>query len=202
MHNEKAIPDTPITIEVYSDSIIKRYNIQSGDSDVQREKFKRELSAYKRFDELKVDFVPELISYNEESLSLTIERIDGPNLSELLETCSEYDLVSIIDQIIEIDSFLYKNRINSLHISPTDFIYHKDKNRLYIIDFEYTYLNRYFQQILLDQMFRPRIQRIENARCRDKFLNLVIKRKKDVILYKPRKVFYYLSALLGLQRKK
>ena len=202
MHNEQTIPETPISIEIYSDYILKRYNVQSGDFVIQGEKFQRELSAYKKFSELKVDFVPELVSFDEKLLSLTIERIGGPTLCELLESCSEYDLDSIIEQIIDIDSFLSKNRINCLYISPADFIYQKVKKRLYIIDFEYTYVNRYFQQILLDQMFHPRIQRVKNTQCRDKFLNLLTKKKKDIFRYRSRKVLYYLSLALGFQRKK
>jgi hypothetical protein len=175
----------------------KVFSPDASNQGVQEEKFWREVNAYQAFADLAVDFVPRLLTYDDSEYSLTIEKIDGGDLCVMLERGNDFDIEETITQLITIDTFLYDKRINYLHSSPKDIIYEKNKNRLYIVDFEYTVFNSYFSQILFDRMFHNRMMRVENMESRDRFLSALQRRKKDFKLYHYRKLKNALLTRLG-----
>ncbi|MBN1574472.1 MAG: hypothetical protein JW984_14845 [Deltaproteobacteria bacterium] len=200
---ETRTTSTDVSIEIHADYVKKSYHTNIGNFPLQRVKFLRELEAYERFKKIGAEFVPNLIAYDIDLQSITLERIEGIDICEILENCSEYDLNRIIDHIIHIDSFLYKNNINCLYTSPKELIYQVEMDKLFLLDFEYTFVNEYFHQILLENIYQnPKMKRINNVRCLDEFVELSKRRLIDVEKYHYRKVKTYLLSKLGMIRKK
>ena len=192
-----------VSIEIGADYVEKTYNANVGNPPLQRLKFLRELEAYKRFKKNGVDFVPNLINYDTDLQWIRLERIEGVDICEILENCSEYDLNRIIDHIIHIDSFLYKNKINCLYTSPKELIYQIETDKLFLLDFEYTFFDEYFHQILLENIYQnPKMKRINNVRCLDEFVELSKRRLVDVEKYHYRKIKTYVLSKIGMIRKK
>ncbi len=182
----------------YHDTYIKKYFVGADDEEKRQIKdiYHRELNAYQKFAELNADFVPELLEHDDERLILTIERINGLNLVSLLdqdynEACHKIDMELIIDQLIEIDSFLYDHRINVLQTSPKDIIYDPHKKKVFITDFEFTLINSSYKQILYDRLFQNKLKRINHVQLRDMFWSELKKRKKEFKLYYYRKIKNY-----------
>ena len=154
--------------------------------------FTRELNAYKKFAELNVNFVPKLLEYDYESLTLTIEKVNGLDLVDLLsqneKEVSISNIKSIIDQIIRIDRFLYNNKLNVLQISPKDLIYDFEQDKIFLIDLEYTISNSNYKQILYDRMFHNRLLEIKNIEQSRLFLEALQIRKKEFKRYNYRKL--------------
>lgn len=187
-----------IHVEIYADYVKKTYIPDASRPGYQGRKFWREVNAYQSFVDLGVDFVPGLLSYDESSYSLTIEKIDGGDLCAILEDGEDLDFDTMITQLVAIDRYLYENRINYLHSSPKDILYNKYEKKLYIVDFEYTFFDEYFLQILCDRMFHVRIMRVKNIRCRDRFLCALRRRKREFKLYYYRKLKSRLMTRLRL----
>jgi len=195
-----------VTIQSLKDTVIKTYLTTCLYPEVQKDKFWREVNAYNRLEDLDADFIPRLLSYDKTKYSLTIERIMGGDLCNILEKNENIDFDSIISQLVKIDDFLFKNKINYLNSSPKDVLYDNEENKIYIIDFEYTFVNEPFQQILFDCMFHARMMRVTNTVQRDHFLYLLQKRRSDFTRYYYRKIKNrmnsYLAALSYTIRRK
>lgn len=104
--------------------------------------------------------------------------------------------------MIKIDSFLFKNTINYLHSSTANMLFDEKMNKLYLIDFEHTYLNEYFQQILYDYMFGARAMRTDKVSARDCFLEMLFERLLEFENFYRRKVTAFCLARIGLLRDK
>ena len=80
-----------------------------------KEKFSREWAAYKRLNGLGTDFVPRLLDANPKELWLEIERVaSGRTLIDWLNEAPHNSFEPVVTQLLRIDSYLYKNRINYL----------------------------------------------------------------------------------------
>ena len=187
-HDDRKKFCSPIQVDFLEDVVVKTYLSNPLLPAINREKFQREIIAYKRLKLLNAEFVPDLLSYDKAKYSLTIERIMGGDLCNILEKDENIDFDSIISQLIKIDDFLFKNQINYLNSSPKDVVYDSEDNKIYIIDFEYTFVNEPFQQILFDRMFHARMMRVINTVRRDRFLYLLKKRRSDFTRYYYRKI--------------
>jgi len=179
---------SPIQVDFLEDVVVKTYLPDALLPAINRDKFQREINAYKSLKLLNAEFVPDLLSYDKTKYSLTIERIMGGDLCSILEKDENIDFEAIISQLVKIDDFLFKNQINYLNSSPKDVVYDNEENKIYIIDFEYTFVNEPFQQILFDCMFHARMMRVTNTVRRDHFLYLLKKRRSDFTRYYYRKI--------------
>ena len=94
-----------------------------------------------------IDFVPKLISHQDGVLN--IKYLDGETLFDLLLKNKPFNYKKVVEQIALIDRFLFQNKINVLGLHLKDFMIVNDKLMLY--DFEYTFLNSRFKNILFDQ---------------------------------------------------
>lgn len=155
--------------------------------------FNRELTAYKKFAQLNVDFVPKLLQYDSELLILEIEKVNGLDLVDLFkqnekEVCANINNDMIIDQLISIDAFLYNNKINVLQLSPKDIILDYKQNKIFLIDFEYTIINSSYKQVLCDRMFHDRLLNLDGNELKDLFCESLKKRRTDFTLYHYRKM--------------
>ena len=126
----------------------------------------------------------------------------GKDLCAILEDGGSAAIEEIISQLVKIDRYLYDNRINYMNSSPKDVIYSDSENKVYIIDFEYTFLNEYFQQILFDQMFHTRMMKVQNIDVRDRFLKALKSRKGEFRSYYYRKAKNFALSAIGLRRSK
>jgi tRNA A-37 threonylcarbamoyl transferase component Bud32 len=190
-----------IKIVLRDNEVIKRYILKDSNHDNVKRRFRRELKAYSYFNSINIDFVPHLISYDESSFTLILEKVKGDTLLDMIEKGDISEHV-IISGLVKIDRYLYRNRINYLHSSIKDIFYDRKKKSVCIIDFEYTYLNEYFQQILYDCMFGSRMMRIKNHAGRDKFLGILRERKNEFQSYYYRKAKNILLSKVGMLRKK
>jgi len=191
-----------IQIEIYEERVKKKYLPDPSRPGLQEEKFYREINAYKFFNNRNIKFVPKLLSYDESFHILNIQKVDGNDICSTLDDCTNDDMQNIISQLTLIDTFLFKNKINYMYSSPADIIYDKVRNKLFIIDFEYTFLNEYFQQILYKNMFHSRMNRVKNTVSRDLFLKKIRTQRKKFIYYNYRRVKNFLLNRLGLIRQK
>ena len=190
-----------IQISICNKEVMKRYNCENSFYKYSKIKFLRELRAYKFFNSLKVDFVPKLIGYDTSLCYLIIENIRGNTLRDVIEE-GDFNAYEIISNIIGVDRSLYRKKINYMHSSADDILVTKDRKRIYIIDFEYTFINEYFQQILYDCLFGSRMMRIKNQIGRDKFIEILKKRKHEFESYYFRKAKNILISSLGVMRRK
>lgn len=197
-----ASPEGAIQVDISDKKVEKTYILDSTRPGFQEGKFWREVNAYQHFDRYSVGFAPRLLSYDDAACSLEIEKIEGRDLCAILEDGGDIATEEIIRQLVEIDRYLYNNRINYMNSSPKDVIYNNSENKVYIIDFEYTFLNEYFQQILFDQMFHTRMMKIKNVDSRDRFIAALMRRKGEFKLYYYRKVKNSALSAIGLQRSK
>ena len=124
----------------------KKFDIQSPTEKIL---FEREVKTYQYFNTRDIDFVPRLISHK--SGELKIEYIEGNTLAEIFQSNLLIDVEDIINQIIAIDKYLHKYQVNILRLKPADFILSKKNQKIYIFDFEYTFLNSRFKNTLYDQ---------------------------------------------------
>lgn len=203
-------------IEVHDRYVKKIFGVPSaeveGDMKQTKDSFNRELLAYKKFAEHRVDFIPELLEYDDKDLVLVIQKVSGINLVELLnqndkDLSSNFNINLIIDKIIAIDTFLYNNKINALQISPKDLIYDFQQNKMFLIDFEFTIVNSSYKQILYDRLFQnDKLLETTNNNLRNLFFDSLRIRKKEFKLFYYRKlknsVIKHTRSLLPLQTKK
>jgi hypothetical protein len=193
--------ESEIEIVSNGEKVIKKYKPDNFSGEYFRKKYFRELYAYEYFNSKKVDFVPHLLSYNKLEYSLTIENIQGNTLQELIDG-GNFNEQEIIDGLIVVDKYLYLNKINYMNSSVTDILVSSNENRIYIVDFEYTYLNEYYQQILYDCLFGSRMMRIKNKINRDRFLKTLRENKNKFESYYYRKSKNIMLSALGIKRKK
>lgn len=190
----------PIEIEMRGERVRKTYRDVNAGPGVAAEKFHRELAAYHHFERLRVPFVPGLLDFDERALWLEIERVDGDRtLAEWVESAPVNGYEPVIVQLITADRFFYDNNINYLQATATDILV-GNHYRLYFIDFEYTFLNERFQQILYERLFEPRMMNLVNTLSRDAFLATLAARKKEFHKFVPRKVHNAILGRLGLLR--
>ena len=195
-------PPGAIQVDISDDKVRKTYIIDSTKPGFQEEKFRREVTVYQYFKRCAIGFAPRLLTYDDASCSLEIEKIKGRDLCSILEDGGHIAIDEIIGQLVEIDRYLYDHRINYMNSSPKDVIYDINQNKVYIIDFEYTFLNEYFQQILFDQMFHTRMMKVKNAKSRNEFLAALRSRKGDFRRYYYRKIRNSTLSAIGLRRSK
>ncbi len=143
----------------------------------QQTKYLREVVAYQKFTDLGANFVPKLLYHDEKNLTLHIEKVEGDHLVKTLQNNSCINVENLIEQLITIDAFLYQNNINYLHCSPHDIIYNVEKKKLFIIDFEYTFLHRYKQILYRQIVFHPRLLRAKGEGSCTLFIDTLHKNK-------------------------
>ncbi|MCE2510424.1 MAG: hypothetical protein J4G10_05540 [Alphaproteobacteria bacterium] len=123
-----------------------------------REKFEREIEAFRFFTARRAPFVPELLEsgITNEICGLAL-RNGGVTLANWLEKAPHSAFDGILDQLLRIDAWLYRHRVNYLQASPKDVLV-DDAGTARIIDFEYTFLNEPFEQILVERMDHDRLE--------------------------------------------
>ncbi|NKB49969.1 MAG: hypothetical protein GKS02_11495 [Alphaproteobacteria bacterium] len=177
-----------IDVEVRGDRVRKTFNRDIPGRAPADEKFEREYAAYCRFSELGTDFVPRLIECNRAGLWLDLERIaNGRTLVDWLNDAAHNSFDPVITQLIHIDHYLHKHRINYLAGSPLDVLVAHDY-RVYLIDFEYTWLDERFEDIFCESMNHTRLERVTNTSNRDLFIAMLASRRADIRHYSRRKI--------------
>lgn len=194
-------PALPIVVEVRGARVRKTYRADLMGRARAEAKFRRECAAYRRFAELGADFVPPLLAWDEAGLWLETGRVaGGRTLIDWLEAPPHNGLDPVITQLVRIDKFLYVNRIDYLGGSPKDVLVDEDY-RVFIVDFEDTFLDERFEDSLYDRMFHARMRRVADARNRELFLVMLAGRRKDFHRLTRRKLASGLRGRLRLDRR-
>lgn len=132
-----------------------------------------------------------MIDYNDSKRLLVIKYIEGNTLRDSIRL-NVLDLENFLKKIIEIDKFIFKNRINVLHLSPKDLIIDKRKN-VFLIDFEYTFLDSRFKQRIYDKLFHHNLKKNNPIQ----FFEFIKQNKKGFYKNKSRKI---INGLIKLNR--
>ena len=77
-----------------------------------------------------------------------------------------------------------------------------DDYRLHLIDFEYTWLDERFEDILFEAMAHTRLEQVENTRNRDLFLATLASRQREVQDFVRRKITNGAIIRLGFGRRR
>jgi hypothetical protein len=150
-------------------------------------KFNREIEAFGFFARMNADFIPSLIDSGETNSVCWIAMPHaGVTLASWLESATETTLAPVIDQLLQIDAWLYKNDVNFLEASPKDILI-DDHGKVRIIDFEYTFLNEPFEQILLERIDHDRLVDLP-LKSADMARDVVQARKNQSVAYYRRKI--------------
>lgn len=181
-------PVSPITVEIRDEIVRKTFQASVLSRAVAEAKFQREVKAYHRLESLRVDFVPRLLAEDEGALQIDIERVPaGRTVVQWLESAPHNSFDPVISQIISIDKFLYVNRINYLGASPKDILI-DDDYRVFILDFEETYLDERFEEVLCERMFHDRLNLVKNQERCTFFLAALAGRRNEFHDFTRRKV--------------
>ena len=189
-----------VAVKVLRDRVRKTYREGVALPGLATAKFRRESAAYRRFAELGVDFAPRLLGCDEHDLWLETELVaERRTLLGWLETAPSNSFDPVVSQIIGIDKFLYEHRINYLGCSPKDILVSSDFG-IHLVDFENTFLDERFQEILYERMFHIRMTQVNNERARDVFFALLANRRDDFHRFLSRKIRNGVLARLGVMR--
>jgi len=197
LRQEKTEASLLIQIKEFEGDIYKKYLLNENNDVTQEKKFWREVKAFQRMEQAKVDFVPKLISFDDSTLTLHMEKIVGLTLTAFLENEGIQAYDSIVEQLVHIDGYLYDNKINYMYASPMDVIIQNKTGKLFIIDFEYTVLDEPYIQILCTRMFHERIERVRNEKNREIFKTLLYKRRHQFRRYYFRRLCQYYVSKVG-----
>lgn len=171
-------------IEFQDDLVVKTFHPRSKPGILpQDEAFAHELAAYQRFERIRWGWAPSLIGYDVEKRQVHIERIKGLSLRETISRDIELDVDKIVDELMELDKLLWVNRINCLQIKPDDILIEEGTSRIFMIDFEHTYLNSRFKKILCNQLLGPKLFKIEENETKRRFISSLQKRRSQFHRY-------------------
>ena len=102
--------------------------------------FPHEYRVYKYIQECAIVNTPKIISYDPERYILTMEKIQGMNLSDMFgEKASDIDS-DLFEEVRWIIRTLKNNNIEYPDITGYNFIRSDSDGKLYIIDFEHAYV--------------------------------------------------------------
>jgi hypothetical protein len=165
-------------IEYYDNTVIKTFHPRSKPGILtQDEAFANELAAYKHFERIRWGWNPSLMGYNIEKRQIQIERIKGVSLTEMIARKLEFNVEQVISELIELDRLLWLNRINCLQIKSDDILLEEGSFKIFMIDFEHTYLNSRFKKILCNQLLGPKLYKIEENETKRRFISSLQKRR-------------------------
>lgn len=98
-----------------------------------------EFQMYQYIHSLHLDFVPELLSYDERTHTLTMQRIDGMSLSDMFGEKFEDIPENIIEECRIIISSLYDEYVVYPDITGYNFIIEKQTEKIWLVDFEHSF---------------------------------------------------------------
>jgi len=102
-----------------------------------------EYQMYHYVDSLHLDFVPKLLSYNEKSHTLQMQRVDGMSLSDMFGEKIESIPENILEECRIIVSTLYDQYIVYPDITGYNFIIENKTEKIYLVDFEHSFFRGY-----------------------------------------------------------
>jgi len=116
---------------------------------IKKNVYPHEYAVYKHVRALNIVNTPEIIAYDRENHVLTMQRINGMNLSDMFgEKASDIE-AELFDQVRQIIQTLWSSGIGYPDITGYNFIRSEDDGKLYIIDFEHAYVMDPFVQTFL-----------------------------------------------------
>ena len=102
-----------------------------------------EFDMHKYVYDLKLFHVPKIISYNKENKIMTMEKVDGMNVSDMYGENAQDVPDEIFEIIVNIIKTLKKHNIEYPDITGYNFIEDKNKyGKIWIIDFEHAIINQ------------------------------------------------------------
>ena len=171
-------------IEYHDDKVIKTFHPRSkAGIKSQGEAFDSEVAAYQFFDEIRWGWAPSLLGYDMIKRQIQIKRIKGLSLRETISRNLEFNVEDVVNELIELDRLLWINRINCLQIKSDDILIEEGSSKIYLVDFEHTYLNSRFKKILYNQLLGPKLLKIEENETKRQFILTLQKRRSQFHRY-------------------
>ena len=156
-------PGQHIRLAVQKEVVFKAYYPERLEK--AREKFDREVEAFHFFTLRQVPFVPEFLkSAIDGNICWLAMRNGGTTLADWFEKTPVSAWDPAFDQLLRIDTWLYRNRVNYLQSSPKDMLI-DDAGTVRIIDFEYTFLGEPFEQFLIERLDHDRLRALAPDRA-------------------------------------
>ena len=171
-------------IEFREDLVVKTFHPRTKLGVRPREKaFRSELAAYHYFDKIRWAWAPRLKGHDQKRMEIHIERIWGRSLKQMIAENIPFDISSVVTQLIELDRLLWINRINCLQINPDDILIEERSSKIFMIDFEHTYLNSRFKKTLYNQLLGPKLTKIEENEAKTQFISTLQKSRSQFHKY-------------------
>jgi len=187
----------PIRVEMRDKVVFKAYYCEL--SKQAYDKYKREIDAFNFFDAQNASFVPRLLANGvQNDVCWLATSFSGQTLVEWCSDASTAAMREMADQLIEIDAWLFKHRVNYLEASPKDILV-DDNGRAFIIDFEYTFLGERFEQLLIERIDHDRLKLL-GTDCLDTVRKEIVARKIRSFKFLKRKVVNAVLLRLGYTR--
>lgn len=98
-----------------------------------------EFQMYQYIHSLHLDFVPQFLSYDETTSTLTMQRIDGMSLSDMFGEKFENVPENIIEECRSIISSLYDAHVVYPDITGYNFILESKTDKVWLVDFEHSF---------------------------------------------------------------
>jgi tRNA A-37 threonylcarbamoyl transferase component Bud32 len=98
-----------------------------------------EFQMYKYIDSLSLPFVPKLISFDEASHVLTMQKINGMNLSDMFGEKFKDVPGNFIEDARRMIATLHVNNVVYPDITGYNFILEKETDKLWLVDFEHSF---------------------------------------------------------------
>ena len=159
--------------------------------------FDSELRAYQYFNRIDWKWAPRLTGYDPAERRLSLKRINGMSLAKAISEEWGFNIRFVIDQLIELDRSLWKNRINCLNMTVQDIMVEEETSRVYMVDYEDTYLHSRYKKILYHQMLSPKLFRIKDNRTKSEFISALRENRHRFHKYYQR--WAYILCLYGIR---
>ena len=177
---------TPSKNEIIShdDKVIKTFHPRSKPGILSPdEAFAHELAAYQHFKKIRWGWAPRLLGYDMEMRQVHLQKIKGLSLKETISRDIGFDVDKVVDELMELDKLLWTNRINCLQIKPDDILIEDKSTKIFMIDFEHTYLHSRFKKILCNQLLGPKLFKIEENETKRRFICSLQNRRSQFYRY-------------------
>jgi tRNA A-37 threonylcarbamoyl transferase component Bud32 len=99
----------------------------------------KEYQMYKYIDSLNLSFIPKLIKYDELKRELTMQKIEGMNVSDMFGELYHLVPSDITFEARTIIRVLYECKIIYPDITGYNFLIEKETNKIWLVDFEHSY---------------------------------------------------------------
>jgi Kae1-associated kinase Bud32 len=124
----------------------KGYRLQELDSALRKSRTRREVKVFEKMKRLGLD-VPELLSHSDKAMRIYMEKLDGKQLRDVLDSNNCDKLCSSVGEKI---GKLHENNIIHGDLTTSNMILNSRDNRIYLIDFGLSFFSHKIEDKAVD----------------------------------------------------